>query len=580
MLEKIQFFLFKKVSPVGLAIFRIAYCLVFLFEIITIFNYRQLYFDKIPYLDVHFPDNEMLLLLWISVIIAVLIGFFTRIATVVNYVFTIVFISSMTMYEYHIFYTYVGVNFLLMFLPISKVLSVDRIREKIKYIDKGLLYNEDKIAKINYLAPIFIGIGLFYFDSATVYKMQSPMWLKGLGLWLPSSVPPITISENQWFLNQEFLVKFLSYLTMVFEFMFVFLFWNKRYRVVMVLIGICLHLGIFIEFPIPYFALGYVAIYLAMVPISFWSTFWNKMFPKKHKVTLFYDKNKVTANKFITLIRCFDIFNAIKISSKDKFLEDTKLVANKNLILTDPEGVSHVTKDLYLKICKASPLCYPIFWCSGLKPFKNSFITSLNQDSETSRTMEFVNFKHNSSGRTNNIFLISFVLLAILLQVQVHHNLFWFTNSGSVNKFSKKYLGITSHDVFVDAHFYGYKNVYTLKYKGELLPILDDKGMADQYVSGGSFAYWVFRVNKPFVKENQYSLRKGMIDYSSFWMHRTNIDMLKKQEFEIVRKKIYLSFQWEKDLLNKNIKIPWENVGKLTWQNKAPKFLWSSSIKK
>ena len=192
----------------------------------------------------------------------------------------------MTDYEYHMVYTYTGVNFLLMFLPLEKSFSIDNIREIINNTNKKIRYKETKVFKISYYLPVFLGIGLVYFDSAAMYKINSPMWLGGLGLWLPSSVPVSTITDNQWFLNQEFVVKFLSYLTMIFEFMFIFLFWNKRFRFVLFILGVLLHLGILIEFPIPYFATGYISIYVLMVPVCFWEKLIYKVRSKRTVFTL------------------------------------------------------------------------------------------------------------------------------------------------------------------------------------------------------------------------------------------------------------------------------------------------------
>ncbi|WP_378183127.1 hypothetical protein [Aquimarina sp. SS2-1] len=577
MLRLLYQFLFKKISPIGLGIFRIGYGINFLLEILNIFNYRQLYFDKIPYLDVNFPDTTLLFLLWMVIISFLVVGYYTRISAILNYVFTIVFISSMTTYEYHMFYTYTGVNFLLIFLPIQKVLSIDFLRMKFRCIEKGINYKIEKVAKINYLLPAFVGIGLFYFDSAFTYKIYSPMWLKGLGVWLPSSIPHITISENQWFLNQEFLVKFLSYLTMLFEFMFIFLFWHKRYRVFLLLIGLGLHLGIAMEFPIPYFAMGYVAIYLIMVPVTFWGLLWKKIINKQPKLTLFYDKRNLSIAKLVTLIQCLDIFKAIRVESKESFSASDDVVFQSDLILADSDQKKYTGNALLPIICKSSPLCYLILWLSGVVLFKNTFIGSLDQISEDKSTIELVDFKGVPYHEIRDKFFVLVMILAFFLQIQVNHNFF---GSGkfdaAVHKISKQYFGITHHDVFVDSHLIGYNNVYTIKYEGELLPILDERGMADRYVSGGSYAYWIFRVNMPYVKENAYSLRKGMIDYTSFWMHRNDVDLSKIQKFEIVRKKVALSFQWERDLLEKNINSPWEKVGELQWKDKKAHFFWSS----
>ena len=96
----------------------------------------------------------------------------------------------------------------------------------------------------------------------------------------------------------------------------------------------------------------------------------------------------------------------------------------------------------------------------------------------------------------------------------------------------------------MDSHFKGYHNVYGLKYNNEFLPILDKKGMPDTYLSGGTWVNWMWRVNRPYVQEGEYALQKGIVDYTSFWMHKNAINLSEEQEFEIVRKRIKVRFQF------------------------------------
>ncbi|MBF4985473.1 hypothetical protein FNJ87_14430 [Nonlabens mediterrranea] len=56
----------------------------------------------------------------------------------------------------------------------------------------------------------------------------------------------------------------------MFEIVFPFLFWLKRFRLPLLIIGLGLHLGILFSYPIPLFALAMINVYLLLVPISFW----------------------------------------------------------------------------------------------------------------------------------------------------------------------------------------------------------------------------------------------------------------------------------------------------------------------
>ena len=116
---------------------------------------------------------------------------------------------------------------------------------------------------------VFLVIALIYLDSA-FYKFASSMWLNGLGMWLPASLPMATWSSFPWLLNNELLVKFLGYLVLIFETVFILLMWFKVFRMPLLVIGVLFHLGILFFFPIPWFALAVICVYCLMVPIRFW----------------------------------------------------------------------------------------------------------------------------------------------------------------------------------------------------------------------------------------------------------------------------------------------------------------------
>jgi hypothetical protein len=71
-------------------------------------------------------------------------------------------------------------------------------------------------------------------------------------------------------LHQQWLMYFLNYLVLFFEAVFLFTFWFKPMRVILLIIGLGFHLGIMLAFPIPLFALGCATVYLLMVPVSCW----------------------------------------------------------------------------------------------------------------------------------------------------------------------------------------------------------------------------------------------------------------------------------------------------------------------
>ena len=262
LLEQIRFNLIdRKISPIGLGLFRIVYCLVLLLEIFEIFQFRHLIFDPIPFIKMAEFSFGWLLLVWMLVILTLMVGWQSRIMAWANYVFSVLILGGFTLFEYHIDYIFISINLLLPFMPISRALSLDRWRRAI--------HGVQEVPVIFYHIVVWVGLGMVYFDSV-FWKINMEIWKEGLGFWLPASLPHIIIANYQTFLNQAWLAKSLGYLTFAFESLFLFLFIFPRLRLTLCIIGIGLHLGILLVFPIPWFALGVLGLYILMLPYSYY----------------------------------------------------------------------------------------------------------------------------------------------------------------------------------------------------------------------------------------------------------------------------------------------------------------------
>src|SRR5690606_36420142 len=147
----------NKVDALGLAVFRIVYTLILFAEISQLFRFRHLIFDHTPFGYKGEVDMTMLFLLWFVILTLMLLGLLTRYALVVNAVLGMIIFGGTSNFEYHVFYAYLGINFLMLFMPVSRVLSLDNLIEKIKYTHIGSPYKVDrKVLEINYLAPVFM----------------------------------------------------------------------------------------------------------------------------------------------------------------------------------------------------------------------------------------------------------------------------------------------------------------------------------------------------------------------------------------------------------------------------------------
>jgi hypothetical protein len=254
-----------KVSASALGIFRIGFFTVQFFEVLQLFNFRQLVFDTTAFLEPDSVSHFYVLFAQLIALLFIIFGYKTRYAMVANFAINLSYFSVTKDFEYHMDYVYTGVNLLCFFLPVALSYSIDALMSGRKEVPK--------VSVVNHLVIIFATTALVYADSM-FHKVTSYMWMNGLGMWLPASLPSFSWINNQWILNQEFFVKFAGYLTLVFECTFIFLIWFRKFRPFLAFIGICLHFGIFLAFPIPLFGFAYCAIYfLILLPEPFYDKF-------------------------------------------------------------------------------------------------------------------------------------------------------------------------------------------------------------------------------------------------------------------------------------------------------------------
>lgn len=230
-------------------------------EVIEIFRFRHLIFDPIPYLQMSEFSFGWMLLLWMGTIFMLLVGWQYKMMAWANYVFSVTILGSFGLFEYHLDNILLVVNLLLPFFPMASVLSIDHWQKQEASVDA--------VPVIYYHLIVWLALGIVYFDSA-IWKMNSEIWLQGLGMWLPATIPHMGAHSLQFLLDQSWLVKLMGYLALAFELCFMFLFIFPRLRLALCIIGIGLHLGILLFFPIPWFALSMISIYMLVLPYHYY----------------------------------------------------------------------------------------------------------------------------------------------------------------------------------------------------------------------------------------------------------------------------------------------------------------------
>ncbi|WP_126972556.1 hypothetical protein [Gynurincola endophyticus] len=541
----------KRIDGTGIGLFRFFYGIILFCEVLQLYKFRNLIFDVIPFVKPYEISFTVPIILWLITLIFLIAGFKTRIAAIVNYVFSICIISSISTFEYHMFYAYMGINFLLVFLTVDRNLAVDAIFYRLKNHN---LESSIKISPINHFVVIFVGVALVYFDSI-FYKTSSRLWMNGLGVWLPSSLPHISTKNLYWLLNSKFLMLFLGYLTLLFEFVFIFTFFRKKWRPALFLIGVGLHIGITIFYPIPWFGLGVCAIYFCLMPTS-WINYVRTKFSSKNKIKLLIDDSYKSRNIRL-LILSIDVFQKFEFEEVDTIRNASEYYTNVFSAYWYTKIFGFLMKYRWVDQLLSKDYFYNQSFADSTAPFTVWRIRTIQlfllfviflQICSTLYSPSMVNAYAKMNIETNK------VLEKVLAK------------SYAIQKLSKQFLGITYHGVFMDVHFDDYNHVIAVEYEDkngkQWLPIINYDGSPGSYLNGSTWIKWTFRSNNPHVDTEV--LSNSLKRFTSYWLYQ-NGKNTENAHFNIKVKVIDTIVDWEKDFLKNQREKEWVDGGSVMW---------------
>ncbi|WP_375558874.1 HTTM domain-containing protein [Bernardetia sp. OM2101] len=572
----------KKVDPTGLALFRIIYGLILLGEVLQGFYFRILFwetnrnhFDRFDHFD-HFA----LLSLFTIAIIAILfliVGFKTRIATVLIYILNLFTFSITNYFEYHVDYGYTGINFMLMFMPVARVWSIDSVVNKVKQIRKGSRLTTTTVSILNNYILVGVGVGIVYLDSI-FYKLVSPMWMSGLGFWKPASIIQATYLDLSFLLNNEFLSLSLGYITLCFEFVFLFFIWFRWARVPLIIIGLGLHLGILFAYPIPWFALTVASLYILLIPSSFWNKIAQKIKTKKVVLVVYYSPQLYIDNVLKTIVTSYDFFGKINFVPN---LNNEPVLLEGNESLKGWKAWEEIMNTSLFLLPLRSFLLIPFF----NKRIYTIYSTENKNYQLEAKSVAF--FSVNTINRLKLNLIITFLIYVIFSQLlctnqslllkkyYTKYNLefpFLVTKKMDFVILANRFLfGIVPHPVFMDVHFEGYNHIVAITHVDKngnetWLPIISKNGQASYYNTGRQWVNWTFRVNSSYV--NSQALKRGIENYTYFWINKQKNISLEDATFKIKVKKVDVpANKWEKDFLKKQMAKPWLDVSDAKWKD-------------
>ena len=608
----------QQVSGLSLALLRVLHASVLLVSLLQLFYFRNLTFDPIPNLSYAEIWLTPILIFWIFNTLFLLLGAFTRVVTIINYALTLAIVSGMQTFQYHLDYVCIVVGFLFMFAPISRVLSLDRLWKKLKYSTTTREYIPPaKISALWIYTFMLMGLGLIYFDSM-FHKVGSWMWMSGLGLWLPASLPEIVWIDATPLLNQELLMKFLGYLTVAYEFLFIFLIWFRWARWPLLIVGLGLHLGIGVFFPILLFALVEANLFVLLVPDGFFEHWFDKLKSRKPRLAIFYDEECPLCNRTRLVVEHFDVLERVAFKALQNHAATEKALADftreelvENLYSVDTKGRVSNGIDTYQRIFRQVWAFWPLSVLLWLPPVKalarriygyiaaNRVREVCNEEScgvprallpATRQEIDGIKILNNWSVKklrlTALMLFFAFVLSSQMI-CTTQSRIFNLTAqrlgrgaefrtyqgqiAGRYTKFTTMFFGIQVHGVFMyEDHFENYNHLIGVTYldakgKETWLPMCNQEGTSGFYAWDRYWLKWVFRTSGRNI--DPALLRNGIERYTAFWATKNGID-LNDATFLVKVKKIDTPTGWEKDFLRRQHARPWISGGQVRWINK------------
>jgi predicted DCC family thiol-disulfide oxidoreductase YuxK len=607
----------KQISGVGLGLFRIAFALVALQEVVFLFYFRHLIFDPIPYLDRASPVMHILLIVWMSVLVSLALGYQTYRAAILNYLFWIVFVIFTPMWQdfdggFDQLMT--GTSLLLIFLPSSRRLALDPIRLRWNTPRPDLADSSPQtVPQLAYILPLGITLGLLYLDSG-IHKLSSEFWRNGMGAWLPSTMPyymsPLDMS---FLLNHQHLEMLIGYSVIAFQLVFLFLFWHRWFRLPLLLLGISFHIGIIVSLNVYPFGFGMLVNYLLMVPVAFWDRIeqWTQV--KKPKLDVFYDEGCPLCRKTVLVIRHFDIRGAVDFKGLQSHHEGELRLSGipqetllTDLFSIDNKGIIASGLDTYIRILRALGYTYPLALLLSLpgihllaKSIYRRIADSRQRqpcdDSCVIRTPRHETDPHpwgaflerhagTPRKRAYRIAKIMIGILILQLNCTLHYGILyrWAGTqpqdpalalldqaSDSVINVSHAFLGISPHALYLHDHFDNYNEIVALVYRDskgheEWLPFVNPEGRLLTPNWGRIQSMWANVAITSHMSQDR--LEKFTRKVTAYYSREMGIN-LDQADFVIKSKRVEVPTHWEPDLRQHNLSGPWTDIGLLSWRN-------------
>lgn len=605
----------SEVNGIGLGLFRIAFSLVALQEVVFLFYFRHLIFDPLPYLDRASPVLHLMLLAWMAILLCLALGYHTYRAAIANYFFWIVFVVFTPMWQdfdggFDQLMT--GSSLMLIFLPSNRRLALDPLRNHWNDPQPEREFSGHRgVPLLAYLFPLGINLGLLYLDSG-IHKISSEFWRNGMGAWLPASMPyymsPIDMS---FLLEHPGIERVIGYAVMVFQIVFVFLFWSPRFQAPLLVMGASFHIGIILSLNVYPFGFGMLVYYLLLIPQAWWDFIESGVKAKTPTLKVYFDEACPLCRRTVLILKHFDIRRAILFKGLEGHAAEEPALKHipRSVLLTDlycvdPKGKVRSGLDTYLRILiemrypapLAGFLMLPGIHFLGLQIYRviadrrvrkpcDAHCQTPQTSSCTEHPLKGWIGRHAGTPRQRDRRIAKVLVAILVLQLNstLHYGVLYRwagarpedpalslldQASDMVINLSHAFFGISPHALYLHDHFDHYNRIVALTYRREdgteqWLPFVNDQGRLLSPNWGRIQSMWANVAITSHMSEDR--LEKFSRKVTAYYAHELGID-LHDAEFVIKEKQVEVPTQWEPHIRDKNLQGPWTDLGTLTWQ--------------
>lgn len=265
-------------NRIGATILRVILSFLILKDFIISFNNREYLFDdkgivsydiylsivnyfNIDWIYIDFNNPLFVKLFCIfGIIFSVLffIGIFKRFSALI--LFFLLFLFKIR----NIYMVDGGDNVILVILPfmvfVQSYSFIERYDDFINRFTKGIKSVLNTLSRY-FVFAIIIQICIIYL-FASMHKLQGLVWRDGTALYYILNSYDFKVSFlNEWISESIFLIKLLTWTTIIFQFTFPFLIWFRNTKNIIVLLGIFFHIGIFLLMRVDNFSFIMIACY-------------------------------------------------------------------------------------------------------------------------------------------------------------------------------------------------------------------------------------------------------------------------------------------------------------------------------